>query len=520
MHNCNHCSNTQRRWRFLCISSYVLTLLFPSETSYAFHPHHHHPKASAFIIPCYNSNHHCRYNNDGSGGGIQYAYTNGDAAVTGKKDDVAVTDAIDADGSLSNLHQHSSSIHASRRMGTASASTTTSPLVTTIHDEESVRTSIQQQPTRRRYMIGSLWSGWMTTAMIPTPASQSANSAALTTSSTTTTTTTSSSTTDSVSLLSQRLQTSILQQPTIGSTTYNSMGNDMTVYPYYMAGTWNVTQTLINVETPLGLQYAGGPNGIIDIARKSIQESQLQIGKPVNLQLRYIPCRPLKNSDQRINQNPQTATTTTTDNDDDDENTVAVIVLEDRLYNTRQRLNQFAGTNVVANVQYADTQASNQKTMNALYECRPSITSTSSTSKTDHVVPLTTTLTYFKGPAAQKVFVLGHHDARTAVTSLTSSILPTTWTGYEYQRSIFALTNESTAPPITTDTELIFQFTPIQIDDTTTSTSTSTNNDNIHHIRGKLRIAGYLNPNDKYYFDVQNRAVTIQDYRLDMKRIS
>jgi hypothetical protein len=361
--------------------------------------------------------------------------------------------------------------------------------------------------SRRKWMIGSFLTGWTTTMM-----SNTAYAASPTLSNTPTTD------------LSQRLQTLTLQQPTIGTTTYNSVGNDMTVYPYYMEGTWDVTQTLIRVETPMGLQYAGGPNGILDIARKSIQESQSQLGKPVHLQLRYIQCRPKQLNTKSTN----APWKSTTDGSGD------VVVLEDRLYNTRQRLNQFAGTAVVANVQYADTQGSNQNTMNALYEC-------TTTTEINAAIPLTTTLTYFKGPAAQKVFVLGHHNVRavpkesydtTTMASLCSSSssapaatgatsLPA-WTGYEYQRSIFALTNGSTAPPITTDTELIFQYTPIMMDctaSTSTTMTTTASSPPINCIRGKLRIVGYLNPNDKYYFDVQNRAVTIQDYTLDMKRI-
>ena len=52
-------------------------------------------------------------------------------------------------------------------------------------------------------------------------------------------------------------------------------------------------------------------------------------------------------------------------------------------------------------------------------------------------------------------------------------------TGYELQRSIFALTNRNTAPPITTDSEYIWKFDKLDDD----------------HIQGKLRIARYLNAN-------------------------
>ena len=467
----------QRLRQCLCILYYSSILAIPATASF----HHIVCTPTLFIQQC----HH------------QYVARNEYIISATASDD----DGDDVVDSISKRNQ---------RTGTTSDTTVPQDL-----HEPAVTTT-----TRRKWMIGSLLTG-LTTASA-TAASAKVATTALSTSSTE---------------LSQRLQTSILQQPTIGKTTYTSVGNDMTVYPSFMEGTWDVTQTLMNVETPIGLQYAGGPNGVLEIATKSIQESKSQIGKPVRLQLRYVPCQP-KTSTNIKNPSPSfwtSTTSTTTTSNDNNNNALPPIILEDRLYNTRQRLNQFAGTTVVANVQYADTQSSNQKTMNELFYVDPPTITIGTTPTSETTVPLTTTLTYFKGPAAQKVFVLGHHDV-TSIPKQTpdvkdlcasSSSLPT-WTGYEYQRSIFALTNGSTAPPITTDTELIYQFTPMMMDCTSTTTATTTEttstssitNHNIHHIRGKLRIVGYLNPNDKYYFDVQNRAVTIQDYTLDMERIA
>jgi hypothetical protein len=109
--------------------------------------------------------------------------------------------------------------------------------------------------------------------------------------------------------------------------------------------------------------------------------------------------------------------------------------------------------------------------------------------------PLKTTLVYFKGPAAQKTFVTSHG---------TEKISDSLWAVNEVQRGIFALTNQNTAPPITTDTEYIFQFDRIDND----------------HVQGKLRIAGYLNAqSDILYFEGRNRAVSLQDYKLDMHRV-
>lgn len=223
-------------------------------------------------------------------------------------------------------------------------------------------------------------------------------------------------------------------------------GVDNMYYPSYLSGEWEVTQTLVDMQAPLGLKFIGGPNGSIDIAEKTMKEARSKLDIPVKLKLRY--------QDTKWG------------------------VAEDRLYNTRERLNAFAQKDVVASVEYADVGGSNRKSVLAL-----------GGSPDD---PLQTTLVYFKGPAAQKNFVTSH-GAEQQPSSL--------WTGYEVQRSIFALTNQNTSPPITTDSEYIWSFE--QMDD--------------NHVRGKLRIASYLNAqSDSLYFDARNRAVSLQDYTLDM----
>jgi len=184
--------------------------------------------------------------------------------------------------------------------------------------------------------------------------------------------------------------------------------------------------------------------------------SQSKIGIPVKLQLNYIPTK--------------------------------WGVAEDRLYNSKARLDAFAEKSVVASVQYADVGGSNRKSVLMLGGTEED--------------PLQTTVVYFKGPAAQKSFVVSHGGE--TLSSYSSSSSSPSWVGYELQRSIFALTNQSTAPPVTTDTEYIWKFELV--------------NDN--YVKGTLRIAGYLNAqNDKLYFDARNRAVSLQDYTLDMKRI-
>ena len=59
------------------------------------------------------------------------------------------------------------------------------------------------------------------------------------------------------------------------------------------------------------------------------------------------------------------------------------------------------------------------------------------------------------------------------------------------------------AEAVTTDTEVIYSFRKVGSDE----------------IDGKLRLAGYLNPqSDSLYFEAQNRAVSITDYTLTLKR--
>ena len=108
--------------------------------------------------------------------------------------------------------------------------------------------------------------------------------------------------------------------------------------------------------------------------------------------------------------------------------------------------------------------------------------------------PLTTTVTRYRGPAAQKIFSL----ARTAETGGDG-----VWRGSEASRSIFALTNQNAAPPITTDSETLFEL---------------RQGDGL--VTGRLRLVDYLNPNDPLYFESRKKAVSVSDYDLAMTRVA
>ena len=224
-------------------------------------------------------------------------------------------------------------------------------------------------------------------------------------------------------------------------------GHENLYFPDWLEGEWDAVQTLVSTKAPLGLEYIGGPQGSLDVAKASMEEQTKRIGAPVKLKLRFVKTK--------------------------------FGVAEDRLFNLRSRLDSFAGKTVVASVEYADVRESNRASVIA-----------SGGSEFD---PLTTTVVYFKGPAAQKTFVISHGQ----------EIDGDMYSGFEVDRSIFALTNTNTAPPVTSDTEILYSFQRIGDE----------------KVEGKLRLASYLNPqSDKLYFDAKNRAVSLSDYTLVLTR--
>mmetsp|Transcript_2192 Transcript_2192/g.3249 ORF Transcript_2192/g.3249 Transcript_2192/m.3249 type:complete len:327 (-) Transcript_2192:18-998(-) len=250
--------------------------------------------------------------------------------------------------------------------------------------------------------------------------------------------------------VSEYLETNDIKMPP-PSRASEFQGIDNMYFPSWMEGEWDLVQTLVETSTPLGLKFIGGPSGSEEIAAKSMEEQQKQLNKPVHLRVKFLKTK--------------------------------FGVAEDRLYNLRSRLDAFAGRKVVATVKYADVGGSNRQGVLAL-----------GGSVDD---PLQTTLVYFKGPAAQKTFMVAHDSEYLDAKK-------TQWAGYELSRAIFQLTNESTAPPVTTDSEAIWYLNYI----------------NESTVTGKLRLAGFLNPQDRLYFDAKNRAVSIADYTIELKRIS
>lgn len=254
---------------------------------------------------------------------------------------------------------------------------------------------------------------------------------------------------DSASLIADRLDSDIITTPSITAGSKNS-GHENLYFPDWLEGDWDATQTLMSTKAPLGLKYIGGPSGDTEIARKTMDEQAKRIGEAVRLKLRFVSTK--------------------------------WGVVEDRAFNLRSRLDAFAGKQVVASVNYADVRESNRESVLK-----------AGGAESD---PLTTTLVYFKGPAAQKQFIISYGS---------NALEEDEWAGYELQRSIFALTNNSIAPPVTTDTEAIYKFKRLTSDT----------------VEGQLRLAAYLNPqNDKLFFETKSRAVSLTDYTLTLRRSS
>lgn len=57
---------------------------------------------------------------------------------------------------------------------------------------------------------------------------------------------------------------------TLFQLTVNKLTDNL-YYPEWLEGTWDVTQTLVNVSTPLGSKFVGGPAGSEAIAAESLK---------------------------------------------------------------------------------------------------------------------------------------------------------------------------------------------------------------------------------------------------------
>jgi len=282
--------------------------------------------------------------------------------------------------------------------------------------------------------------------------------------------------TPSSKTLSSRMTSEILYQPKIKQmnemnlfTSSNGLYDDL-FYPLWMSGEWDVYQTLTNFQAPLGKKFLSGPSGLRpDVADATINQQQSLIGKTVGpIRLRFVMVdlkekKILSSSDSSNNS----------------------VVVEDRLNNLRTRANAFAGKDIVKTIEYVEIGGANALNYGE--------------------APLPTTLLRYKGPGIQKTF---SNNRESEIENVEGEV----WTGFESTRTIFAR-KDIDLPPVVSDTEAITQLKKPLVDDL------SSNGKDVV-VLGKLRLAGYLNPNDALYFEARQRAVTLSDYDLKFVKVT
>lgn len=153
-------------------------------------------------------------------------------------------------------------------------------------------------------------------------------------------------------------------------------------------------------------------------------------------------------------------------------------LVEDRAFNVRSRLDAFAGKKVVREVAYADVPNFGREDMMKKGD-----------GPND---PLLTVVIQFKG-ATQKQFITRF------LTELGDD--GNVFRVLACQRSLFAIGSEAA----------------VAVDEEVT---TSLRRKPDGSVAGRLRLLGFLNPNDALFFDAANKAVTIADYSLRFTRLA
>jgi len=130
--------------------------------------------------------------------------------------------------------------------------------------------------------------------------------------------------------IADRLSMPVLQQP--GVKQPSLFGGQASFYadlffPTWMQGEWQATSTLTGFEAPLGPKFLAGPSGSrLDVAEATIRQQQSKIGSSIGpYPLKWLSIHPPFS------------------NSADSKKTY---VVEDRAFNTKSRLNAFAGRTV------------------------------------------------------------------------------------------------------------------------------------------------------------------------------
>ena len=266
--------------------------------------------------------------------------------------------------------------------------------------------------------------------------------------------------------IADRMAATLLPEPPVkqrSELSFFSPGGlvDDLYFPDWMAGDWEAVTTLRSFEAPLGARFLSGPSGLrTDVAEATIAEQRAQVGTSVGpYPLRWLSVG----------------------------SSGGTRVVEDRAFNQRSRLNAFAGREVVrGKVEYVDVGGANRLTYG-------------------EGVPLPTTLVRFKGRAVQKTF---SNNRAAEVDEVTG-----TWTGFEFTRTLFARTDVD-QPPVVTDTQVITQL------ERPALMAGDGDDGSGMLVRGRIRIADYLTPNDSLFFDARQRAVTLSDYDAFYRKLA
>ena len=221
--------------------------------------------------------------------------------------------------------------------------------------------------------------------------------------------------------------------------------------PAWLSGRWRAEQTLTEFNLPLGVQFIGAAGRPLSEAEASAAQTRAQIGKPVTLELRF--------------------------------DAVADGARENRAFNSRSRLDAFAGRSVTKRSQACAVAGVDSP-------------------------GLACTLVEFTGPVSQKQIV---NSMRVATPSEGTAAPAVVFS--EFTRGIFArLTmpgDTRNFPPITTDSETIVALAP----------EPAEGGGAPEVVRGKLRLISYLQPYDALYFAAGRKSVSISDYSLTLTRL-
>lgn len=274
--------------------------------------------------------------------------------------------------------------------------------------------------------------------------------------------------------LCARLEAPQLQEPAVAPS-----GARPPALPAWIAGAWRCRQTLRAFATPQGVQFLGAAGRPISEAEASAAETRSKIGSTVELDLRYlsgddggsafevgistssfshpIPA-PAHPSHPLVQPRPPLTPPS-----------------QDRPFNTRSRLDAFAGRRVVSSCALC--------------------------AEAGQAVACVTV--EFRGPASQKTIT---NSARLGVGS--GGQTPA-FALSELSRAVFSRRlqpgDTRNFPPILTDQETILLLQPSA--DGATAT-------------GRLRLVSYLQPLDQLYFAAGKRAVAISDYALELQRLA